>query len=116
MPHKVIQYLPNYFTPYFKHVHSSHGHGLIRSAAHNNSVKPLCQRKSGLKPGFHMIFRIVPIAPVVSKYFETMQTTGAIGSFHMIVSIASKARHAWSSAMSLGQTIEFLRVFCIQAT
>ena len=63
-----------------------------------------------LKPGFHMIVRIVPIAPVVSKYFETIRTTGAIGSFHMIISIASKARDAGSSAMSLGQTIECLRV------
>ena len=35
-----------------------------------------------LKPGFHMIVRIVPITPVVSKYFETIRTTGAIGSFH----------------------------------
>ena len=61
-----------------------------------------------------MIVRIVPIAPVVSKYFETIRTTGAIGSFHMIVSIASKARDAGSSAMSLGQTIEFLRVFWLQ--
>ena len=59
-----------------------------------------------------MIVRIVPITPVVSKYFETIRTTGAIGSFHMIVSIASKARDAGSSAMSLGQTIEFLCVFC----
>ena len=66
-----------------------------------------------VKPGFHMI---VPIALVVSKYFETIRTTEAIGSFHMIVSIASKARDAGSSAMSLGQTIEFLRVFCKQAT
>ena len=65
-----------------------------------------------LKPGFHVIVRIVPIAPVVSKYFETIRTTGAIGGFHLIVSIASKAREAGSSAMSLGQTIEFLRVFC----
>ena len=55
-----------------------------------------------IKPGFHMIVRIVPIAPVVSKYFETIRTTGAIGSFHMIVSIVSKARDAGSSAMSLG--------------
>ena len=66
-----------------------------------------------LKPGFHMI---VPIVPVVSKYFETIRTTGAIGSFHMIVSIASKARDAGSSVMSLGQTIEFLHMFCKQAT
>ena len=43
-----------------------------------------------LKPGFHMIVPIVPIAPIVSKYFETIRTTGAIGSFHMIVSIASR--------------------------
>ena len=63
-----------------------------------------------------MIVRIVPIAPVVSKYFETIRTTGAIGSLHMIVSIASKARNAGSPAMSLGQTKEFLRVFCKQAT
>ena len=69
-----------------------------------------------LKPGFHMIVRIVPIVPVVSKYFETIRTAGAIDSFHMIVSIASKARDAGSSAMSLGETIEFLRVFCKQAT
>ena len=41
---------------------------------------------------------------------------GATGSFHMIVSIASKARDAGWSAMSLGQTIEFLRVFWKQAT
>ena len=54
---------------------------------------------------------IVPIAPVISKYFETIRMTGAIGSFHMIVSIASKARDTGSSAMSLGQTIEFLHVF-----
>ena len=59
---------------------------------------------------------IVPIAPVVSKYFETIRTTGEIDSFHMIVSNASKARDAGLSVMSLGQTIEFLRVFCTQAT
>ena len=63
-----------------------------------------------------MIVLFVPIAPVVSKYFETIRTTGAIGSFHMIVSIASKVRDAGSSTVSLGQTIEFLRVFCKQAT
>ena len=33
-----------------------------------------------LKPGFHMI---VPIAPVVPKNFETIRTTGTIGSFHV---------------------------------
>ena len=55
-----------------------------------------------LKPGFHMIVQIVPITPVVSKYFEMIQTIGVIGSFHMIVSIASKARDAGSSAISLG--------------
>ena len=69
-----------------------------------------------LKPGFHMMVRIIPIVPVVSKYFETIRTTGAIGSFHMIISIASKARDTGSSAMSLGQTIEFLHMFCKQAT
>ena len=42
---------------------------------------------------------IVRIAPVVSKYFEIIPTTGVIGSFHMIVSIALKARDAGSSAM-----------------
>ena len=63
-----------------------------------------------------MIVLFVPIAPVVSKYFETIRTIGAIGSFDMIVSIASKERDAGSSAMSLGQTIEFVRVFCKQAT
>ena len=69
-----------------------------------------------LKPGFHMIVQIVPIAPVVSKYFETIQTIGVIGSFHMIVSIALKARDVGSLAMSLGQTIEFLSTFCKQDT
>ena len=64
-----------------------------------------------LKPGFHMIVQVVPIAPVVSKYFETTRTTGAIGSFHMIFSIASKARDAGSLAMSLRQTIETLSLF-----
>ena len=33
-----------------------------------------------------MIVRIVPIASVVSKYFETIRTTGVIGNFHMISS------------------------------
>ena len=68
-----------------------------------------------LKPGFHMIVQIVPITPVVSKYFETIQTIGVIGSFHMIASIALKARDLGSLAMSLGQTIEFLSTFCKQA-
>ena len=63
-----------------------------------------------------MIVLIVPITAVVSKYFETIWTTGAIGSFHMIVLIASKTRDVGLKAMSLGQTIEFLRVFCKQAT
>ena len=68
-----------------------------------------------LNPGFHMIVRVVPIATIVSKYFETIWTTETIGSFDMIVSIASKARDAFSSAMSLGETIEFYRVFRKQA-
>ena len=58
-----------------------------------------------LKAGFHMIVRIVPITPVVSKTFETIRTTGMIGSFHIIISIASKTRDTGSSAMSLGQKI-----------
>ena len=57
-----------------------------------------------------------PDRPSRFKILETIRTTGAIGSFHMIVSIASKARDVGSSAMSLGQTIEFLCVFCKQAT
>ena len=53
-----------------------------------------------------MMVRIVPIAPVVSKYFETIWPTGRlVVSIYMIVSMASKARDAGSSAMSLGQTI-----------
>ena len=71
-----------------------------------------------IKPGFHMIVQIVPMALVVSKNFETIRTTGTIGSFHMIVSIvsiASRARGAGSSAMSLGETKEFFRVFRKQA-
>jgi len=36
-----------------------------------------------------MIFQIVLMALVVSKNFETIRTTGTIGSFHMIVSIGS---------------------------
>ena len=58
-----------------------------------------------------MIVRIFLISPVVSKHFEAIRTTGTIGSFHMIASIALKTRHAGSSAMSLGETIEVLRVF-----
>ena len=68
-----------------------------KSYSENNRPAAL----GAVKPGFHMIVRIVPIVPVVPKYFETIRTTGAIGSFHMIVSIASKARDAGSSAMSL---------------
>ena len=37
--------------------------------------------------------------------------TGAIGSFHMIVSIAAKAKDAGSSAMSLGETKDFCACF-----
>ena len=93
-------------------------HDLIRdknalTAAFSLACLEIRSRKLRIKVGFHMI---VPIAPVVLKYFETIQTTGEIGSFHMIVSIASKARDADTSAMSLRQTIEFLCVFCQQAT
>ena len=70
---------------------------------------------STLKPGFHMILWIVLITPVVSKNFEMIKTTGMIGSFNIIRSIASKTRDEVSSAMSLGQTMEFLRMFCKQA-
>ena len=55
---------------------------------------------------------IVPIALVVSKNLKATRTTDIyiyllIGSFHMI----AQTRHAGSSAMALGETIEFLRVF-----
>ena len=50
-----------------------------------------------------------------SRKFEAIRTTGTIGSFHMIVLIASKARDAGSSAMSLGEIIEYLCVFRKQA-
>ena len=62
------------------------------------------------KPGFHMIVRVVPIASAVSQNFETIRTSGTISSFHVIVSIESKPRHG-VSAMSLGETIEFLCAF-----
>ena len=66
-----------------------------------------------IKPGFHMI---VLIAPVVSKNFKMIQTTGTIGGFLVIAQvIASTARDTGSSAMSLGQTKEFLHGFCKQA-
>ena len=61
-------------------------------------------------PGFHMIVRIVLIAPVVSENFETIRTTGTIDGFDKIVSIASKTRDAESSAMFLGMTTEVLHV------
>ena len=64
-----------------------------------------------LKPGLHMIVRIIPIATVVSKHFETIQTTGAIVSFHMIISITSKARDVGSSAMSLRVSGSDNRIF-----
>ena len=44
-----------------------------------------------------------------------MWTTGTIGGFHMIVSIASTTRDAGLSAMSPGQKIELLHVFRKQA-
>ena len=58
---------------------------------------------------------IVPIAPVVSKNFETIRTARTIFNFHTIVSIASKTRGAWSLAMFLGRKMEFLRMFRKQA-
>ena len=68
-----------------------------------------------IKPGFHVI---VLIASVVSKSFEKIRTTETIaaGGFHVIVRvIASTTRDTGSSAMSLGQSIEFLRWFREQA-
>lgn len=62
-----------------------------------------------------MILQIVLIAPVVSKNFEMIETTGMIGSFNVILSIASKTRDVESSVMSLGQTTELLRMFSKQA-
>ena len=59
---------------------------------------------------------IISITPVISKSFEMIRTTGTIGGFHVIVHvIASMTRDTGSSAMSLGQTIEFLRGFHKQA-
>ena len=46
-----------------------------------------------------MIFRIVPIVPVVSKNFETIGTTETIAGFHMIVWIASNTEDTRLSAM-----------------
>ena len=57
-----------------------------------------------------------PDRPSRFKIFRDDPNDWVIGSFHMIVSIASKARDTGSSAISLGQTIEFLGVFCKQAT
>ena len=34
-----------------------------------------------IKPGFHLIVQIVPMALAVSKNFQTIRTTGTIGSF-----------------------------------
>ena len=59
---------------------------------------------------------IIPITPVVSKNFEMIRTTRAIGGFHVIDwVIASTTRDTGSSVMSLGQTVEFLRGFHKQA-
>ena len=59
---------------------------------------------------------IIGITPVVSKSFEMIRTTGTIGGFHVNVQvIASTTRDTGSSAMSLGQTIKFLRGFHKQA-
>lgn len=82
--------------------------------SHTNGKYSLFPNRT-LKPSFHMILQIVLIAPVVSKNFEMIETTGMIGSFNVILSIASKTRDVGSSAMSLGQTTEFLRMFSKQA-
>ena len=51
-----------------------------------------------LKPGFHMIVRIVSIVPVVPKNVQTIGTTETIADFHMIVSIASKTEVGLSTS------------------
>lgn len=48
--------------------------------SHTNGKYSLFPNRT-LKPGFHMILRMVLIAPVVSKNFEMIETTGMIGSF-----------------------------------
>lgn len=61
--------------------------------------------ESLLKPGFHMIVRIVPIVPVVSQNFKTIGTTETIAGFHTIVSIASKTQQcSWVQQQNLGAT------------
>ena len=52
-----------------------------------------------------MIVRIVLIA-----HLGTIRTTGTVGGFGIIVSIASKTRDAESSVMFLGMTTEVLHV------
>ena len=77
-------------------------------------ISSRCSSHFPVQPGFHMIVRIVPIALVISKKLETIRTsTRAISGSY---TIASTTRDApGTSAMSLGQTIEFLRVFRKQA-
>ena len=84
----------------------------IRSSGSSKAIVLNFVTLDYLSPGFHMI---VPIAPVVSKNFETIRTARTICNFHTIVSIASKTRGAWSSAMFFGRKMEFLRVFRKQA-
>ena len=57
-----------------------------------------------------MIVRIVLIALVESKNLGTIRTTGTVGGFGIIVSIASKTRDADSSVMFLGMTTDVLHV------
>ena len=57
-----------------------------------------------------MIVRIVLIALVESKNLGTIRTTGTVGGFGIIVSIASKTRDAESSVMFLGMTTEVLHM------
>ena len=72
----------------------------------SNARRVLSQCNTRLKPGFHVIVRIVP---VVSKNFETIGTTETIAGFHMIVSIPSNTEDARSLAMFLSPTTEFRR-------
>ena len=57
-----------------------------------------------------MIVRIALIALVESKNLGTIRTTGTVGGFGIIVSIASKTRDAETSVMILGMTTQVLHV------
>ena len=62
-----------------------------------------------LKPGFHMMVRITPIATVVSRRSGRLRRSVVL--IWSSRSPQSKAKDAGSSAMSLGETIEFIACF-----